>query len=176
MDIRGDCLVEIYTGESENFNVGKLYCQNAHAAIFYDIDTQGKIAGYCAMRKPYIASLEYTTEYLEKIEKYMAYGEEHPYSKWFQISKVMFDTEKDLFDQVLEYSQKKGLIITLALQNEEEGEAARIETMEGGMASLSCVDVSNARFREKRMVCVQDIVYIGFETIDNRLLAYAERS
>lgn len=176
MNIREGCLAEIYTRESERFSVGKLYCQNAHAVIFYDIDTQGKISGYCVMRKSCIASLEYDTEYLRKMDKYMAYGREHSYSDWFQISKVEFDAEKDLFGQVLEHAWKKGIIITIALEGDEEPETGRIEKMESGMISLSCMDVSNAKFYEIKTVSVQDIGYIGFETIDNLLLAYAAES
>lgn len=67
MKIKDNCLIEIYTRNNDSFSVGKVFCQNDDEVIFTDIDAQGKLSGYFAVRKSCISCLEYDTDYLNKI-------------------------------------------------------------------------------------------------------------
>lgn len=106
-------LIEIYTKNKDSFSVGKVYCQNDEQVVFEDIDTQGKIIGYYAMKKNYISKLKYETEYLKKIYLYMQYAKEHDYSGWFSLEKIKLDIDKSLFDQVINIAKKNNSIITV---------------------------------------------------------------
>ena len=71
MTVKESGIAEIYTKNTDTFSVGRVFCQNNECVVFEDIDTQGKITGYYVMKKEIISRLEYDTEYLNKISKYM---------------------------------------------------------------------------------------------------------
>lgn len=166
-------IVEIYTKNTNSFSVGRVFCQNKDDVVFEDIDPQGKITGYYLMKKNIISQLEYDTEYLHKISKYIEYGETHPYSAWFCLKKPALDTEKSLILQVLEYAKRNNIVITIEMVGEEELEAGYVKKIESGKIDFSCLDVSNAQLREDITVSICDIICIEFESIDNLLLQYA---
>lgn len=173
MLVKEDCIVEIYTEKSDSFSVGKVFCQNRDCVVFEDIDTQGKITGYYVMRKNTISQLDYDTEYLNKISKYMEFGEKHPYSNWFSLKQVALNTEESLILQVLEYAKDNDIIITIEITGMQELEAGYVKKVEADKIILSCIDISNARMSEEITVAMDDIVFIEFESIDNLLLKYA---
>lgn len=165
-------IAEIYTKNTDSFSVGRVFCQNNECAVFEDIDTQGKITGYYVIKKEIISRLEYDTEYLNKIGKYMEYNENHPYSEWFSLKPVALNTEKSLILQVLQYAQDNNIVITIETDN-EEAESGYVKNIENGMLTFACLDISNAQPMENITVAIHDIDIIEFESIDNVLLQYA---
>lgn len=175
MLVKEGCIVEIYTGKSDSFSVGSVFCQNDDCVVFKDIDTQGKITGYYVMRKNIISGLNYNTEYLNKISKYMEFGEKHPYSNWFSLKHVALNTEESLILQVLEYAKDNDIIITIEITGMERLEAGYVKKVESDKIIFSCIDISNARLLEEITVAMDGIVFIEFESIDNLLLQYANK-
>ena len=172
MTVKESGIVEIYTKAPDSFSVGRVFCQNNECVVFEDIDTQGKITGYYVMKKEVISQLEYDTEYLDKIGKYMEYNKNHPYSEWFSLNPVALDTEKSLILQVLQYAQDNNIVITIETDSEEL-ESGYVKNIENGMLTFACLDISNAQPMENITVAIHDIDLIVFESIDNVLLQYA---
>lgn len=172
MTVKESHIAEIYTKNTDCFSVGRVFCQNNECVVFEDIDTQGKITGYYVMKKDIISRLEYDTEYLTKIGKYMEYNENHPYSEWFSLKPVALDTEKSLISQVLQYAKDNDMVITIETDNEDL-ESGYVKNIENSMLTFACLDISNAQFMETVTVAIQDIDLIEFESIDNLLLQYA---
>ena len=173
MIVKESCLVEIYTKNIDSFSVGKVFCQNDDSVVFEDIDTQGKITGYYVMRKNIISQLDYNTEYLNKISKYMTFAEKHSYSNWFSLKHITLNTAESLVLQVLEYAKDNNIVITIETSGRQELDAGYIEEIRNGEIIFSCLDVSNAQLLEDIKVVINDIVLIEFENIDNLLLQYA---
>lgn len=172
MTVKESGITEIYTKNTDTFSVGRVFCQNNECVVFEDIDTQGKITGYYVMKKEIIFRLEYDTEYLNKIGKYMEYNENHSYSEWFSLKPIALDTEKSLIFQVLQYAQDNNMVITIEMDNEEL-ESGYVKEIENGMLTFACLDISNAQPMENITVAIHDIILIEFESIDNVLLQYA---
>lgn len=173
MTIREDCIVEIYTGDEDSFSVGKVCIQNHDSVVFYSIDVQGKIAGYYAMKKNYITKILDNTEYLHKIDKYMEYGEKNPYASWFSLKKVEFDISKPLFTQILRYAKENDIIVTLDMFSSDYLETGYVREITQEIIVLECVNVGNAQMMDKMSIEIESIAFIEFESIDNRLLQYA---
>lgn len=173
MTIREDCIVEIYTGDEDSFSVGKVCFQNHDSVVFYSIDEQGKIAGYYAMKKNYITKILDNTEYLHKIDKYMEYGENNPYTSWFSLKKVEFDISKPLFTQILRYAKENDIIVTLDVFSSDYLETGYVREITQEKIVLECVNVGNAQMMDKVSIEIESIAFIEFESIDNRLLQYA---
>ncbi len=160
MIIKESCLVEIYTKNTDRFSVGMVFCQNKDCVIFKDINPQGKIIGYYVMQKNIISELNYDTEYLTKINKYMEYGETHPYSNWFSLKPVALNPEESLILQVLEYARDNNTIITVELTGKQELETCYVTDISHDKITLSCLDISNAKLLEEITVPIQDAVFI----------------
>ena len=173
MFIKESCIVEIYTRNTESFSVGRVFCQDEDCVIFENIDVQGKITGYYVMKKSIISQLQYHTEYLNKIRKYMEYGEKHPYSNWFSLKPVALNRDESLILQVLDYAKDNHIVITLETKQADELEAGYVKEMVRDKIIFSCLDVSTAQLSEEITVPVHDLVFIEFESIDNLLLQYA---
>lgn len=175
MIIKESGIAEIYTQSENSFSVGRVFCQNDDCAVFEDIDTQGKVTGYYLMRKDIISKVDYHTEYLKKISKYMEFSEKHPYSNWFSLKSVVLNRENPLILQVLEYAEKENIVITIEMAGVEELEAGYVREINSSQIIFSCIDLSSARQLEEITVAVDDIVFIEFESIDNILLQYANK-
>lgn len=172
MTVKESGIAEIYTKNTDTFSVGRVFCQNNECVVFEDIDTQGKITGYYVIKKEIISRLEYDTEYLNKIGKYMEYNENHSYSEWFSLKPVALNTEKSLIFQVLQYALDNDMVITIETDN-KEAESGYVKEIENGMLTFACLDISNAQPMENITVAIHDIILIEFESIDNVLLQYA---
>ncbi len=177
MFIKESCIMEIYTKSTESFSVGRVFCQNEDCVVFEDIDVQGKTAGYGVMKKSLITQLQYDTEYLDKISKYMEFAQKHSYSNWFSLKHISLNTEESLISQALQYAKAHHIIVTVEAADMEEPEAGYIEEIihksNREYISLTCIDVSNAQLSEKITITIEDIEFIEFESIDNLLLQYA---
>lgn len=173
MTVKESCMVEIYTKDTESFSVGKVFCQNNDSVVFEDIDTQGKITGYYVMRKKIISRLDYDTEYLNKLSKYMEFAEKHSYSDWFSLKHITLNPEESLIWQVLEYAKDNNLVITIDMDNAEELETGYVKNIETDKIAFTCLNILNAQSIEDITVAIEDINLIEFEGIDNLLLQYA---
>lgn len=177
MFLKESCIMEIYTKSTESFSVGRVFCQNEDCVVFEDIDVQGKITGYRVMKKSSISQLQYDTEYLDKISKYMEFAQKHSYANWFSLKHVSLNTEGSLILQILQYAKTHHIIITVEAAGMKEPEAGYIEEINHEKSheniTLTCIDVSNARLAEKISIAIGEIVFIEFESIDNLLLKYA---
>ncbi len=168
-------LIEIYTKNKDSFSVGKVYCQNDEQVVFEDIDTQGKIIGYYAMKKKYISKLKYETEYLKKIYLYMQYAKEHDYSGWFSLEKIKLDIDKSLFDQVINIAKKNNSIITVGREEDDKLETAYVKDIYNEDITLECIDISNAKLYDEITMKLNEINFIEFNSVDNLLLEYANK-
>lgn len=173
MFIKESCIVEIYTKNTESFSIGRVFCQDEDSVIFENIDVQGKITGYYVMKKSIISQLHYHTEYLDKIRKYMEYGEKHPYSNWFSLKPVALNRGGSLILQVLAYAKDNRIVITLETKQADEPEAGYVKEISQNKIIFSCLDISTAQLSEEITVPVHNLVFIEFENIDNLLLQYA---
>lgn len=173
MIIRDDCIVEVYTKNEDSFSVGKVYCQNKDDVVFCNIDVQGKIDGYYVMKKSSVTNIVMDTEYLKKMEKYMEYGEKHSYASWFSLTDVKFDISQSLFTQVIKYAETNGIIITIGMIDEEELETGYVREISQNNLVLECINLENAHMLGCITVNMEDITFIEFESIDNKLLQYA---
>lgn len=171
--VKESCLVEIYTNTLDTFSVGKVFCQNNNCVVFENIDVQGKITGYYVMRKKIISQLDYNTEYLDKIAKYMEYAESHSYANWFSLKPITFDTKECFIMQTLEYAKENNTVITIGIIGIEGLEIGYVKEVKPDKIIFSCLDMSNAQLAEDIIVETDDIVFIEFESIDNLLLQYA---
>lgn len=172
-NIKDNCIAEIYTHSKESFCVGSVYLQNKDCALFRNVDEQGKVTAYYAMKKSIIANVEYDTEYLNKLEKYMEYGSMHTYGSWFSLTEVKFDETRPLFPQVFQYAYKKNMIITIATSTMEQLETGYIKKLLEDRVEIECVDVETAKLNGCMVVSIDEISFIEFDSVDNCLLQYA---
>lgn len=175
MTIEKDCLVEIYTKNEDSFSVGKVFCQNSDSVVFFNVDEQGKISGYYAVKKNSITNILTDTEYLWKLEQYMQYGIENTYKSWFALKEINLDVEQSLFVQVLKHAKSSGIIVSLGMIYEETIETGYVTELAQDSIVLECVDIENADVLEKKLIKTDEIFFVEFESIDNILLQYANR-
>lgn len=172
-DIKVNCIAEIYTYSEESFCVGSVCFQNDENVLFQNVDEQGKVTAYYAMKKSIITNVEYGTEYLIKLEKYMEYGNAHTYSSWFSLSEVKFDESQPLFPQILQYSYKNNRMVTIATSTMEQLETGYIRQLSEDRLEIECVDIETAKLDGCITVNIDEISFIEFDSVDNFLLQYA---
>lgn len=172
-NIKDNCIAEIYTHSEESFCVGSVYLQNKDCALFRNVDEQGKVTAYYAMKKSIITSVEYDTEYLNKLEKYMEYGTKNTYGLWFSLTEFKFDDEQPLFPQILQYAYKNNKIITIAASTMEELVTGYIRALSVDRMEMECVDIETAKLDDCIVMSIDEISFIEFDSVDNCLLQYA---
>lgn len=172
-NIKDNCIAEIYTHSEESFCVGSVYLQNKDCALFRNVDEQGKVTAYYAMKKSIITNVEYDTEYLNKLEKYMEYGSMHTYGSWFSLTEVKFDETQPLFPQILQYSYKNNRMVTIATSTMEQLETGYIRQLLDDRLEIECVDMETAKLEGCIAVSIDEISFIEFDSVDNFLLQYA---
>lgn len=172
-NIKDNCIVEIYTHSEDSFSVGSVYFQNKDCVLLRGVDEQGKLTAYYAMKKSIITNVEYDTEYLNKLEKYMEYGSMHTYGLWFYLTEVKFDETRPLFPQVFQYAYKENMIITIATFTMEQYETGYIRELSEDRIVIECVDMETAKLDGCIAVNIDEISFIEFDSVDNFLLQYA---
>lgn len=71
-----DELLEIYSGSEETFCVGKILSQNRDSILFRSYDAQGKNDGLHFIKSSHISEIKSNTQYLRKMQLYLAYWRE----------------------------------------------------------------------------------------------------
>lgn len=172
-NIKENYVAEIYTHSEDSFSVGAVCFQNKDYILMRGVDEQGKVTAYYAMKKSIITNVEYDTEYLNKLGKYMEYGKEHTYDSWFSLNEVKFDEAQPLFMQILQHAYKNNMIITIATSTMEQLETGYIRQLLDDRVEIECVDMETARLDGCITVNVEAISFIEFDSVDNFLLQYA---
>ncbi len=172
-NIKENGIAEIYTHSEDSFSVGEVCFQNKDCILIRGVDEQGKVTAYYAMKKSIITSVEYDTEYLNKLEKYMEYGNVHTYSSWFSLNEVKFDDAQPLFPQILQYSYKNNRMVTIAISTMEQLETGYIRQLLDDRLEIECVDMETAKLDGCITVNIDEISFIEFDSVDNFLLQYA---
>ena len=71
-----DELLEIYSGSEETFCVGKILSKNRDSILFRSYDAQGKNDGLHFIKSSHISEIKSNTQYLRKMQLYLAYWRE----------------------------------------------------------------------------------------------------
>ena len=71
-----DELLEIYSGSEETFCVGKILSKNRDSILFRSYDAQGKNDGLHFIKSSNISEIKSNTQYLRKMQLYLAYWRE----------------------------------------------------------------------------------------------------
>lgn len=172
-DVKDNCLAEIYTYSEKSFSVGEVCFQNDDCVLFRGVDQQRKITAFYAMKKSIITNVEYDTEYLDKLEKYMEYGSIHTYNSWFILTEVQFEEAQPLFLQILQYSYKNNRIVTIATSTMEQLETGYVRELSEDRIKIECVDMETAKLDGCIVMGISEISFIEFDSVDNCLLQYA---
>lgn len=170
-----DTIYEIYTDDSGAFTVGSIAAQNENDYLIKGVDEEGKISAYYCIPKRTVVGMTADTPYLHKVEKYMRYGQEHPYSGWFTLPALTIDPEGPILTQVLRAALKEGSLITAGRSSEEELVCGYVREVEKGRVLLDCVDLESAQDLTQVRIRIKDLEFIEYGSISNMLLQYANQ-
>lgn len=168
-------LAEIYTDSEDACNVGTALYEDENFILFHTIDEQAREDGFSLIRKSQITSLQYDTEYLQKLVLYQEFWKKHPSEDI--LTKLPIDLKKSLLPQLLEYAAKHKEAVSLSGRGEifSELDTGYIKSYENGTVCLEFIEVSTAECCETIEFSVDDIALLEVESVDNRLLAYANQ-
>lgn len=167
-------LVEIYTTSSESFSVGTIIYQDDNDILFKIYDEQGQAASFYVVKRSYITSMKYDTEYLQKMALYLEFWKSHGVSDVL-IKKPPFVLGKPMIPQIIEYAKNNKEIVTLATSTSSNLETGYVRTFENDIVNLECIDMETAKGFDWLELNVQDICFLEIESTDNKLLAYANQ-
>lgn len=168
-----DTLYEIYTDTSDSFSVGTIVAENESDVVFRGIDEEGKISAYYAVPRTQIVQMQQNTDYLGMIRKFMQYGEEHPYSRWFRLPDLPLHPEKPLLTQILNLAKKRGEIVTVGVRDEEDYLCGYVEDVSKGKILLRCVDSLTGADLPQVLCRIRDLKFVEYGSVFNTLLQYA---
>lgn len=171
-----DTIYEIYTDDSGAFTVGSIAARNENDLLIKGVDEEGKVSAYYCIPRRTVMEMASDTPYLRKVEKYMRYGQEHPYSSWFTLPPLTIDPEGPILTQVLRTAMKEGSLITAGRSGEEELLCGYVKEIEKGRILISCVDPESAQDLTQIRVRIKDLEFIEYGSISNTLLMYANQN
>lgn len=168
-------LAEIYTDSEDTCNVGTALYEDENFILFHTIDEQAREDGFSLIRKSQITSLQYETQYLQKLILYHEFWKAH-HSEDI-LTKLPINLKRPLLPQLLEYAAENKEVVSLAGLGEifSELDTGYITSYENEMVILEFIEVSTAEFCETLEFSEKDIALLEVESVDNKLLAYANR-
>jgi len=153
-----DELLEIYSGSEETFCVGKILSQNRDSILFRSYDAQGKNDGLHFIKSSHISEIKSNTQYLRKMQLYLAYWREQedaPLTNPFK--------KHPALSGLLAYAMENKKIITVFCSSKPDNKKIK----------LNCVDMETACIYETATLLKEDIFYLEVDSLDNELLKYA---
>lgn len=167
-------LIEIYTTDEEHFSVGTIIYETEENIFFKLFDEQGKEDGFYLLKKACISSMKYDTDYLKKIALYIEYWEKN---KIVEKLENTFYYSCPSFLELLDYAEEKEKIVTISTSLEEEFLiTGYIKSCNEDEVEIECIDMETAIPYEITSILKKDIVYFEIESIDNKLLRYANKT
>ena len=164
-----DELLEIYSGSEETFCVGKILSKNRDSILFRSYDAQGKNDGLHFIKSSYINEVKSNTQYLRKMQLYLAYWREQedaPLTNPFK--------KHPALSGLLAYAMENKKIITVFCSSKpDELLTGYVETYDNKKIKLNCVDMETACIYETATLLKEDIFYLEVDSLDNELLKYA---
>ena len=164
-----DELLEIYSGSEETFCVGKILSQNRDSILFRSYDAQGKNDGLHFIKSSHISEIKSNTQYLRKMQLYLAYWREQedaPLTNPFK--------KHPALSGLLAYAMENKKIITVFCSSKpDELLTGYVETYDNKKIKLNCVDMETACIYETATLLKEDIFYLEVDSLDNELLKYA---
>ena len=164
-----DELLEIYSGSEETFCVGKILSKNRDSILFRSYDAQGKNDGLHFIKSSHISEIKSNTQYLRKMQLYLAYWREQedaPLTNPFK--------KHPALSGLLAYAMENKKIITVFCSSKpDELLTGYVETYDNKKIKLNCVDMETACIYETATLLKEDIFYLEVDSLDNELLKYA---
>lgn len=168
-------LIEIYTQSDETFSVGRVVRVGDTGFAVKSVDEQGRECGYAYFTVQSVRAIEEDTEYLEKLESYGRF--------WQSRSKDnVCLAEEDVFGEDVPGGLLSGIlcrqffgkhIVLLGYRDRPEADAGYLLKLKERELVLRQVDVSSGCFLDDVTAKLDQIVYVEFGSVDNRLLEYA---
>lgn len=167
-------LIEIYTTSEEHFSVGTIINETEENIFFKLFDEQGKEDGFYLFKKSCILSMKYDTSYLKKIALYIEYWEKNKTEK--KLENTFYYSCPD-FLELLDYAEENEEIVTISTNLKEEFLiTGYIKFCNENEVEIECIDIETAIPYEIISILKKDIVYFEIESIDNKLLKYANKT
>lgn len=165
-------LVEIYVANKDSFAVGYIIYESSDRIFTHLVDDQGKLDGYLLFDKKGIDGIEKDTEYLNKIRKYMGF--------WGNISIGDSDNEiyqsKPDFIDLIKYAKDHNKIISLSKSFDYyDITKGYVSDYSKESVVIDAINLSNARVFDQFEIPIDQLVSLEIESIDNFLLAYANK-
>lgn len=174
MKIKQGCLAEIYTTSDESFSVGILLYEMKEYVVFHILDEQGRWDGFYLIKKSCISSIQYDTEYLQKIRLYMEYWKNHSFAKDATRDSIL--NTNPALPQILNAVYDREEIVTIATSDDPSTLfTGYIRERLNGNILLECIDMETAKSYENVEVAEKNIVFLEIESPDNELLKYANK-
>ena len=163
-----DELLEIYSGSEETFCVDKILSKNRDSILFRSYDAQGKNDGLHFIKSSNISEIKSNTQYLRKMQLYLAYWREQedaPLTNPFKKHPALFE--------LLEYAMENKKIITVSSSSKpDELLTGYVETYDNKKIKVNGVDMETACSYETATLLKDDIFYLEVDSLDNELLKY----